>query len=497
VSISAAQAGEPAPELPLPLGDPNRHYHGLLTYTIGEILAPTAAGGQSVGPSLTYRQLARRIHDRYSGLGRTYPSPLIEGPDQDRPVLGRGRPNPSRIILKKDREGGWTINAGELQGLRPESVLAVFPAAGSGDGDKVLGHVKVLTEQFGPLNARVKPCGYKEQAERKDLPDGGLCRPVYVDYGELKLTLSVDRADDAGKPVSAADQQRLRHALQQLDQAFKQEGSILVQVVENSSAAQWLLRVQPADSGKVYLVPSAGQGKAGEKRERAQLFGPVPEGEKRVPWLKDRLARIAGAENLKRIATEKIPEEIQPDVEIWRYASKTDRKGQRDQDQGRVDLYEGEIIGFRLSNPRREPIDLTLLFIDGNFGITTMFPTEAGTDNRLNSHESVMTPRFRVTSDTVGPECVLAIAVRGKVQAERADFSFLEQPTIEHARGIGANRGPASVRRDFESPLGRLLQKGRYGFGHTRGLDRLDLDDYGIRLFSWRTLTRPRSAGKE
>ena len=358
------------------------------------------------------------------------------------------------------------------------------------------GHVEVLAEEFGPLNARVTPCGYKEQPERKDLPDGGLCRPVYVDYGELKLTLSVDRADDAGKPVSAADQQRLRDALQQLDQAFKEEGSILVQVVENPGAAQWLLRIQPADSGKVYLVPSTGQVKAGEKTERAQFFGPVPEGEQRVPWLKDRLARIAGAENLKRIATEKIPEDNQPDVEIWRYAGKEDRKGRRDQNQGRVELYEGEIIGFRLSNPGREPIDVTLLFIDGNFGITRMFPTEPGSDNRLNSHEWVMTLRFRVTSDTVGPEWVLAIAVRGKEQAERADFGFLEQPTIEHARGIGTNRGPASIRRDFESPLGRLLQKGRYGFGHARGLNCLDRDDYGIRLFSWRTVTRPHSAGK-
>jgi hypothetical protein len=182
--------------------------------------------------------------------------------------------------------------------------------------------------------------------------------------------------------------------------------------------------------------------------------------------------------------------DFQPKVDLWRYAGKEDRQGRRDQNEGRIDAHEGEIISFRLSNPSSEPLDVTLLFIDGNFGIKTLFPTLSGTDNRLNGHESVMTPRLRVTGDTVGPESVLAIAVRGKKQAERADFGFLEQPKIESARDIGT-RTPAGVRRDFDSALGRLLQKGRYGFGQARGAALLDLDDYGIRLFSWRTLARP------
>jgi hypothetical protein len=522
VAIYAAQAREPAPELPLPIGAAQRKYHGLLTYTISEILTPPAAGDRPGGPAsaLTYRQLIQRIHARYSVLDRTFPTPLIEGAEQDRPVLGQGDPIRSRIALRKDPQGGWTINAGRLHGLRPGTILAVYPPGGADANAQPAGYVRIAEEGLRPLEAAVEPCAYDNRPERRNLPEGGPCRVVLLVYSDLQRTVAVDRGDHQGRPIAAEDRSRLIEVLRRLEQQYIREarqaaaasaadtkpggppeGTSLIRVLDDPAEAQWLLRIHPAGSGRLYLVPGAGWPTDAARYGLPPVFGPVPEGEAMLPWLKERLARIVGAENLKQVAQETAQAGgggVRVEVEMLRFASRTDRKGQVVDLTRGIELHPGEIVGFRLSNPDPDPVDVTLLFLDGAFGVAPIFPAQAGSDNRLDGHQSVMTRQFRVNAETMGSECLVSIAVRGKDGAERADFGPFAQARVELARDAGERkRGPGERNRGIDSPLGMVLQWARFGVGRTRGLGFADLGDYGMQLLPWRTVPNPRpAAGK-
>ena len=95
-ALYASQRGEPTIELP-PLDGSSKARHGLLTHTVCRVLM------QAHTP-LTYRELAQQVHAYYVRHREGCPTPLVEGLDQDREVLGervwRGR---SRFTLTRTR----------------------------------------------------------------------------------------------------------------------------------------------------------------------------------------------------------------------------------------------------------------------------------------------------------------------------------------------------------------------------------------------------------
>ena len=113
-------------------------------------------GGGCEAP-LTYRELVRRLQIQYAGRPQGSPTPLVEGKGQDRIVLGTQEVVRSPLVLTQDRDG-YKVNAGDLYGLTPGSILAVDSASATGtDGKpKLLGHVQVLTTR--PFDATVEPC---------------------------------------------------------------------------------------------------------------------------------------------------------------------------------------------------------------------------------------------------------------------------------------------------------------------------------------------------
>jgi len=133
-----------------------------------------------------------------------------------------------------------------------------------------------------------------------------------------------------------------------------------------------------------------------------------------------------------------------------------------------------------VTNPGKLAVDVTLLFVDSGYGISSLFPP-AGTsgDNRLPPGQSLVTPLVHVTADTVGAEQVVAIAVRAG--REPVDFTCLEQLTLERARGSGGDTA-------LTTPIGQLLQTAVYGQGNTRGLAAAQVDAYTVRMLPWTTL---------
>lgn len=484
-AIYACQPDESTVEKPLPADSKDRKPHGILTYAMNEVLT-------QAGTPLTYTELVQRIHSRYLQWGRTYPTPLVEGKDRDREVLGaRQWPGRSRILLTRD-DDGLKVNAGSLHGLTAGSILAVYPAAGQKEAGKVLGHVRVLDQGFAALQAKVAPCEYARipAPNENSLPAGGRCAPVYIDFGISRPRLAVDKETDAKEPLPAPERDRVGRMLAKLGK----ESNSLIQVVAEPNQASWLLRLDSIQAGKWHLVPASGLAARGDTAEKPPLFGPVPTDADMVPWLTDRLGRIGRAqclfETANRSSSERVgATRVKIKVEQLRFKDQTDRIGQplRWQADG-FTLQPGDIVGFRVTNEGREPVDVTFLFIDGNFGITPVFPASAAADNRIAPKGESVLPRFKVNATTVGLEKMVVIAVKAKAVELNVDFSFLAQPSVERARGAGVSRrgGEETV----NSPLGRLFQYALYNEGNNRGLAGAELDDLALEVLSWRVVPR-------
>ena len=156
VAVYACRPTEVTPESLQPPESPQATYHGLLTYSLVHVL--TEATDAHAPP--TYRDLVRRLQVQYAARPQGSPTPLVEGKGQDRIVLGTAEVKHSPLLLSRDRDG-YKLNAGDLYGLTPGSILAVDSASAVGpDGKpKLLGHVKVVAAR--PFESTVAPCAYE------------------------------------------------------------------------------------------------------------------------------------------------------------------------------------------------------------------------------------------------------------------------------------------------------------------------------------------------
>jgi hypothetical protein len=442
-----------------------------LSYTINQVLTRAQT-------PLTYRELAQRVHDQYTRWERHFPTPLLEGTHLDREVLGQKDWQGRSLIRLSRGASGYTINAGALHGLTKGSILEVRPPAGDPEADKIAGHVRVRRIQ--PLQSSVEPCAYADVEINETLPDGGDCRLVYQDYGEIRLRMAVDPSDIDGRPSPASSVARLTAVLKQL---ASQKGSF-VELVDPDAEVDWLARI---GGGRVYLVPAGGWAvpRGADAADAAPpMFGPAPLGDL-ADWLDARLRRIARVHNLLKLDAGESGVVMRPrgsvdvDVDLLRYASEDATEFEVvPWDNGRT-LRAGDIVQFRVTNKGLEPVDVTLLFVDSEYGITAYFPQIGFVENnRVDPTKQFLSPRAEVTP-TDGPEHMVVIAVRAELQREPMNFSFLEQPSIERARGT-----PRTT-PSLDSPLGKLLQSAMFAEGATRGLSRASIDKHAVRRLTW------------
>jgi hypothetical protein len=459
-AIYAAQPDEATMERK-PQDGSSQQTYGLLTYTLCQVLT------QAQTP-LTYRELVQRIHSQYLRWNRLWgPTPLVEGTEQDREVLGtKVWPGRSRFLLTKDAEHGLLVTGGQLHGLTKGSILAVYPPPGTPDPQQPLGHVRIHTSES--LRALVQPCAHAGMPAVTKLPEGSRCEPVYVDFGSLRLKVALDS--------TTADNKPLQNRLQTLAAAH---GSLCE--ITQASEADWLIRPQ---KGKVFLVPA---------QQPDQHFGPLDLDDS--DGLATMLRHIAQTSNLLQLTTPATTQlacdpagVLSVQLELLKFVDKRDQQGTvvRWQASG-LKLYPGEEVAFKVTNTSQVAVDVTLLFLDSRFGIKTVYPRPGTvTDNRLPPGQSYQTPRARVNATTVGLEHMLALAVRG--EGPPIDFSCLQQRTLAQAQAA-VTRGNA--RQVLGSPLGRLLRYALFASGNTRGFEMDEVNDHALRLLSWRVAPEP------
>lgn len=120
-----------------------------------------------------------------------------------------------------------------------------------------------------------------------------------------------------------------------------------------------------------------------------------------------------------------------------------------------VRVRDGDVITIRFHNPSNEPIDVSVIYIDATYGISTEFP-KAGDDNRVEP-DAVFDGAVRfanqkgieISDSTVGLEHILVLAEPAS-KASKKDYRYLAQGGI----------GPApSVRAAGGSDLGEFLNE--------------------------------------
>ncbi len=461
VAIYAAQPNETTPERMLPMdADANsQKYYGLLTYTICEILT-------NANHSLTYTELVQAIQTRYITMGRRSPTPLIEGSHRDNLVLGREAfPNRSRVLLERADPKTLKVTMGALQGLTAGSILAVYPPSGTNQSSEpqTLGHVKVLSSEL--TTAVVQAIEFNGIPANEKLPNRGRCEIIYTDFGQQQLRVLVDRIGASGEWVSDAVREKIRADLQT-------ESSPMVTLVEDEEHADWLARW---DSGKVGLIPAAGVSRSDERGHQESL----PLLELDPGWSKTaikNLERVARVQNLLRLTS--VASGTMPGGELgfeMKVLDVDEQHALRWQAAG-LTLHDGQNVSVVLRNNGKQSLDVTLLYVDSAYGICCLYP-KLGEFNRLQSGDQQPID-LNINATTTGVENLVAIVVRG--QGQPVDFSILEQPSIS----VGKSRGFGDDA--LNTPLGKLCRSVMYGSGGTRGVERSRVQDYGVKVISWR-----------
>ena len=501
VALYASQVTEPTIEKELPEQGTDRKPRGLLTYTLCDILTRAEA-------PLTYADLIRRIHDQYQAWGRSYPTPLLEGKDREKEVLGDKEVRGQQYFrLTATPDGIWKLDAGSLHGLTVGSVLAVKPPAGQPVADKPVGYVEIVEKGLGLTHAEVRPCAYGGLPAPKDLPKVdekviARCELVFRDYGDLRLAVAVDDLSGKEEPVPA---DRLRPLTDALTKLAEEKGS-LVKFVRRPAEAQWLLRYDSLASAKLYLLPVSGWHQAAEPGKPLPLpplFGPVPEGDALSPWLKERLARIARVQNLRALVgvasrsqnVRQRDSDVNFKVEVVRFRNATDDKGEpiTRGDSGIV-LHDRDEVGLKVVNEGREAIDVTVLYLTSDYGIQAIFPKQVTVDNRVSAKPLQID--LTMNARTIGLEHVLVIAVKARDVQEYANFSFLAQPDLEQAAREMKRTARGTQDASLGSPLGQLFQNALYAEGKTRGSD-VSSRESAFHLLSWKVSPQSRPTNEK
>jgi len=470
-ALYAAKSTETTPEMRLPNSDSDAH--GLFTYRLNEVL-------QQATGAITYRDLVERVIKAYVANSRAGPTPGFEGGGLDQPVLD-ATDGPGRLrLLIGDREkqaNRLKLRAGAIQGLTVGTILSVYPPAGRGDSERLIGYVKVV--DIDATDASVEPVAYADTpppALNALVPDSR-CDVALFDYGADVLKVALH--PDSDRHGAAATGAALARALAGIEKATNGQA----QTVAAATAANWILSAQGDD---VVIASTSGwridPSRPGPDTEQA----PFKVGKANSPVLSDQLSdilgRIARVRGLTKLALggPAVERDVDLEIDLIRYANKQDSVGSPVPlgPDGRV-LHAGDDVAFRLRNTGKTEADVTLLFVDSQYGIDAVFPRpDAESDSRLAHGAEVVTPRFTVNDETVGWEQVVAIAVESSTP--RVDFRYLAQPSLELARTRGART----------SLLEQLLTTAMFGQGTTRGMKKTDVGKHAIKMLAWRTEAR-------
>ena len=160
------------------------------------------------------------------------------------------------------------------------------------------------------------------------------------------------------------------------------------------------------------------------------------------------------------------------------------------------ELRQCDEVDIQIHNVSDDPIDVTVLYVDSAYGVTSLYPKEMDEGNRIVPNGVKRLPIEIRTLDakgrttTTGIERVIFLAVRARTGQQMQSFRFLEQPSLPVAKSDELQkRGLEAV------SLMELLEQAVYE--PTRGAPTVlqnQIADSAISVVDWAILPEPAAA---
>jgi Caspase domain len=415
----AAQAHEVTPEMPLPKGVTGARVHGLFSHVLMTALERAGA--------ITYRQLAQQVLASYGVLDDALATPLFSGNGLDAPLLG-GRAAPVQQWALERDGAAYVLPAGALAGISPGAVLAVLPDALAGNA-QALGHLRVDTLLAERATLLPVAHGGRPAPAATTLRAGQLLRLVH-NPPALGLRVAWRRQGcAAGCALAEAVAQLQRNGVP----------GVALQWADSAGAAELLL-VQQRDH--ITLRSPGSDTELARLALRAPGVNPNPAPDKApdtgelAARLAVRLHTVARARNLLRVAerllTDGAASELQVTLQHQRAGATA---AQALTSTAVAALRSGDRLQLTVHNRGTRAHDLTVLYLDADHGVGTLFPSAMGETNRIEPGARQVIDGILISAPPVGLERLLLISLPSRSGSETRDYSFLQQPPLARVRG--------------------------------------------------------------
>jgi hypothetical protein len=484
VAFYAAQAFEEAPDLPRPATAPKRpeHYFGMLTYTLVQLL-------QQSSTPLHYRELGCMLAGRYRAeRGSRAPTPLFEGA-LDQRVLETSVSTSASPILLTRQDTSMSLDVGELHGVSPGAILAVFPQA-TGGSNVPLGHVRVVAATAAAATVESTAYGDQPQTDFRQWPNLASCRIVERAVGSLALKLAV--VEPRSRNLAPWKQQT-----QELLKKLPRETRDLFVLVDSRNSADFELRWEAATPSESWLrlytggadhalarAPASKRG-SWDARPLASYSGEVlaMNESKFRDALESDIRKIFAWRNLWRVvgniaASEGNQNRSGLKLEVARIANEQDESG----GSLLTDtwLRAGQSLEIRVRNDSLDDYWVTLIFVAGDGSIDVWY-TEA-----IRQGAAFAPLRSTVDESSTGPEGFVMIAQPLAQAPTRPRFDILSQTRLGDAEAIAVRATPNDPLAAFMSSLTSDVA--------TRGTSTAGLGPWEARSWSWVTIPREQSS---
>jgi hypothetical protein len=441
VAFFASQREQITGQVQIRLDRASRSY-GRFTWTLVQAL--------EAQPGASYRQIMEMVLMSYRGMGVFETTPGYEGTALDARVLG----NTADPVVQwpvNAEDGQLHLEAGLLQGISAGSVLSLVsgPAA---PANETLGYVRV--QRAAPVDSILLPIEYNRTPALR-LASGG----TKGNTSTLFYARPVDMADLA-----------LRVARPRKGTRCESPGALLEEALATlRRRAPSLPRIQWAQAGEDTevllcqrhgkLIFLEGRGVKGHRHDGLAGTAPLTGGMTSAALadaIAETLQRIYAVQNIYRIAADHASTNrlVEAAVQLCRGAGSSTTPCARAETvstTARPVVHRGDRVQITLRNSAWSPVHVTVLHIDANFRIHTLFPDPAIPQEQARipaRSEAIFIPVLP-NADPAGLERVLVIAVaeepRGKSQA-----GILKLIT-RTVRGMGSRN---SGQEGFDRPVG-------------------------------------------
>jgi hypothetical protein len=454
VAFYGAQTDQKAPEGLMPRNtsaeQSARTRHGVLTYTLAEALEGFSGG--------SFRQLSHYIQQRYIAQGIFQTIPAFSGDALDVNIF---TPHQDSTLRQwpLDREArGLSIPAGTLHDVSPGSQFVLLPNA-LADESQALARAEAVT--VDALSAELRLIANKGATVSgvTNFPIGTVAR---LTRPSTNLALRVAIA----KPTEGTDTKLFEETVKRI-----RTGGLLnlrVQWVDPKHTHDILLR---PSGDRIFLQrPGFSLGTRGDAITSSVELGQSVA--KTSQELANTLELAAKAIAISRLADSLEKSATNAKGLTLHVTHKRGGNGPPTPLTPRNEVLKGDDICILAGNSGRSPLDLTLLLLDSDFGVQTLFP-QAGI-NRLQPGDQLKEICIEVFDD-LGLDRLVAFAVPARPEIPATDLSFLAQPSLPVKRGQGG-----------ESDLEALLGEAAFGTRSSPSPRPGTLSKVVVKTFTWR-----------